>query len=87
MAAPIKPALKRAFGNDSWTWVPAIADAYAPTVAEVTAATGFNLSCSLFGDQDGVTAHHREGDPAAASVRDRRPSRSNGATTNSAWPT
>lgn len=56
MAAPIKPALVRAFGNDSWTFVPAIADKTAPTVAEVTAATGFNLSCSLFGDQEDVSA-------------------------------
>ena len=56
MAAPIKPALKRAYGNDSWAWVPAIADTSAPTVAELTAAAGFNLSCSLFGDQDGVSA-------------------------------
>jgi hypothetical protein len=55
MAAPIKPALKRAFGNDSYTWVPAIAVKTAPTAAEVEAATGFNLSCSLFGEQEGVT--------------------------------
>lgn len=56
MAAPIKPALKRAFGNDAWTWVPAIAVKSGPTVAEVTAVAGFNLSCSLFGEQEGVTA-------------------------------
>lgn len=55
MAAPIKPALKRAFGNDAWTFVPAIANTSAPTVAEVTAATGFNLSCSLFGEQEGIS--------------------------------
>lgn len=56
MAAPIKPALKRAFGNDSWTWVPAVATKTAPTVAEVTAAGGFNLSCSLFGEQEGISS-------------------------------
>lgn len=56
MAAPIKPALKRAQGNDSWLWVPAIADQTAPTLAEVNAAAGFNLSCSLFSDQEGVSA-------------------------------
>lgn len=55
MAAPIKPPLKRAFGNDSWTWVPAIGDKSAPTVAEAEAAGGFNLSCSLFGEQEGIT--------------------------------
>jgi hypothetical protein len=57
MTAPIKPALKRAFARDIWRWVPAIANTAAPTVAEVTAVTGFNLSCSLFGDtQDGFDA-------------------------------
>lgn len=56
MAAPIKPALVRAYGADAWAFVPAIADPAAPTLAEVNAATGFNLSCSLFADQEGVTA-------------------------------
>lgn len=56
MAAPIKPTLVRAFGNESWAWVPAIADTSAPTIAELQAATGFNLSCSLFGEQEGITA-------------------------------
>lgn len=57
MSVPVKPALKRAFARDRWYWVPAIADPTAPTVAEITAATGFNLSCSLFGDtQDGFDA-------------------------------
>ena len=56
MAQPIKPALVRAFGSDSWAWVPAIADTSAPTVAELTAASGFNLSCALFGEQEGLSA-------------------------------
>lgn len=56
MAAPIKPALKRALANDSWVFVPAIANKQTPVLAEVTAATGFNLSCSVFGEQDGFTA-------------------------------
>lgn len=56
MAAPIKPALVRAFGNDSWAWVPAIANVAAPTALELEAATAFNLSCSLFGEQEGLTA-------------------------------
>lgn len=56
MAAPIKPALVTAFGNDSWIWVPAIAAPTGPTVAEIEAAAGFNLSCSLFGEQEGFTA-------------------------------
>lgn len=57
MSVPVKPALKRAFARDRWYWVPAIADPAAPTVAEITATAGFNLSCSLFGDtQDGFDA-------------------------------
>lgn len=55
MAAPIRPALKQAFGNDSWGFVPAVADITAPTVAELTATGGFNLSCSLFAEQDGLS--------------------------------
>jgi len=55
MAAPVKPALKRAYGNDAWGFVPAVADIDAPTVAELTAAGGFNLSCSLFGEQEGMS--------------------------------
>src|SRR3546814_8758058 len=56
MAAPIKPALKRALANDSWVFVPAFANKATPVLAEVTAATGFNLSCSVFGEQEGFTA-------------------------------
>lgn len=57
MSVPVKPALKRAWARDRWLWVPAIADPSAPTVAEITAAAAFNLSCSLFGDtQEGFTA-------------------------------
>ena len=54
MAAPIKPPLKRSWVRDRWLWVPAIADKTAPAIAEIQAAAGFNLSCSVFGDsQDG----------------------------------
>ncbi len=57
MSVPVKPALKRAWARDRWYWVPAIAVRTAPTVAEITAAAGFNLSCSLFGDtQEGFSA-------------------------------
>lgn len=56
MAAPTKPTLVKAFGNESWTFVVAIASKAAPTVLELEAATGFNLSCSLFGDQEGLSA-------------------------------
>ena len=56
MAAPIKPALKKAFGNDAWGFVPAVGSISAPTVAELTAVGGFNLSCSVFGEQDGISS-------------------------------
>lgn len=57
MSVPVKPALKRAYARDRWYWVPAVGNTAAPTVAEVTASGGFNLSCSLFGDtQDGFDA-------------------------------
>ena len=55
MAAPTKPQLKTANGKDSWWFVPAIANQAAPTALEVNAATGINISCYLFAEQDGVT--------------------------------
>lgn len=58
MAVPIKPPLRRAYARDRWLWVPAVADTDAPTVAEIQAAAGFNLSCSVFGDsQEGFAAN------------------------------
>lgn len=56
MSVPIKPALSRSFARDSWAWVPAIANPASPTVAELEATAAFNLSCSIFGDQEAVTA-------------------------------
>lgn len=56
MAAPTKPALVSAFGTESWIWVIAVANKSAPTAAEVEAATGWNISCNLFGEQEGFTA-------------------------------
>ncbi|VXC08757.1 hypothetical protein [Aeromicrobium sp. 9AM] len=55
MAAPTKPALVKAFGNESWIFVLTIASKTAPTAVEIEAATGINLSCALFGDQDGLS--------------------------------
>ncbi|KAB2807986.1 hypothetical protein F9L07_25285 [Pimelobacter simplex] len=60
MAAPIQPALKRAFGNDSWGFAPAIADILIPKVTELNAASGFNLSCSLFGEQGDPTSNQEK---------------------------
>lgn len=48
MAAPIRPASAKAFKREKWLWVPAIADITAPTVAELAAATGLDISCYLF---------------------------------------
>lgn len=57
MAVPTKPPLKQAYGNDSWGFVLAVASITAPTLLELNASTGFNLSCSVFGDsQEGFTA-------------------------------
>lgn len=55
MAAPLKPALKTAFGKESWGFVLAVGNINAPTLAELNASAGFNLSCSIFGEQEGVT--------------------------------
>lgn len=57
MAVPTKIAPKRSYARNRWLWVPAIADTSAPTVAEITAAAGINLSCAVFGDtQEGTDA-------------------------------
>lgn len=56
MVAPTKPQLVTANGKDSWFFVPAVASKAAPTVAEVNAALGLNISCFLWSDFEGVTA-------------------------------
>jgi hypothetical protein len=56
MAAPSKPQLVTANGKDSWFFIPAVADKTAPTVAEVNAATGLNISCYLWSDFEGLTS-------------------------------
>ena len=55
MAAPTKPVKKMANGNDAWVFVTAIADITAPKLTEVNAAGAYNLSCSVFAEQDGPT--------------------------------
>ena len=55
MAVPTKPELKRSQANDSWGFVPAVAVPSAPTLAELNATAGYNLSCSIFSDQEGPT--------------------------------
>lgn len=56
MVAPIKPQLVTANGKDCWFFVPAIANVYAPTAAEINAATGLNISCFLWAEFEGVTS-------------------------------
>lgn len=56
MTAPLKPALVRSYGAESWGFVTAIANKSAPALTELNALAGFNLSCSVFGEQDGVTS-------------------------------
>ena len=56
MAAPTKIALKQALGMDSWGFVLAVASIATPKLTELTATAGFNLSCSVFGEQEGLTS-------------------------------
>lgn len=56
MVAPVKPALSRALGADSWMWALAIANINEPVLGEINALSAFNMSCSLFREQDGLGA-------------------------------
>lgn len=55
MVAPTKPRKVQAQGKTSWWLVPAIANLQAPTVAEINAATGINISCAMLADGDSLT--------------------------------
>lgn len=55
MVAPSKPQLVTSNGKDSWFFVPAIANKTAPTIVELNAAAGLNISCYLFAEFEGVT--------------------------------
>jgi hypothetical protein len=56
MVAPVKPRKVQANGKDSWWLVPAIADLAEPSVTEINAATGINVSCTLLASYEGMTA-------------------------------
>ena len=56
MVAPIKPKKVRALGKESFWLVPAVANVTAPTIVEINAATGINLSCTLLATVEGLTA-------------------------------
>lgn len=47
MVAPVKPRKVQMNGRQSFWLVPAVAIKTAPTILEINAATGINLSCSL----------------------------------------
>lgn len=48
MAAPIRPTSVKAYGREKWVFVPTIASIAAPTISEVNAAGGLDISCMLF---------------------------------------
>lgn len=55
MVSPTKPRKVQANGKDSWWLVPAIANETAPSITEINAATGINVSCTLLASYEGVT--------------------------------
>lgn len=55
MAAPIKPQKVTANGKDSWWFLPAIASLKMPTIAEINAVSGLNITCFLTAEQEGFT--------------------------------
>ena len=56
MATPLTPAGVKTFGKETWTFVPAIADKNAPTVAEVTATEALHLQGFIYADgAEGMT--------------------------------
>lgn len=48
MAAPIRPPSAKAYGREKWAYVPTVANINAPTLAELNAAAGLDISCYLF---------------------------------------
>ena len=56
MVAPTKPRKVQANGKDSWFLVPAVAVRTAPTVAELNALAGLNISCTLLASFEGTSA-------------------------------
>lgn len=48
MAAPIRPASSKSYGREKWQFVPTIASIVAPTITEINAVSGLDISCMLF---------------------------------------
>ena len=66
MTTPIRPAAAKVYGREKWVFVPAIANTSAPTIAELTATGGIDMSCYFYSSttkpsvsQDGVTTPGR----------------------------
>lgn len=55
MVAPVKPRKVTARGKDSWWLVPTIANIANPTILEINAATGINISCAVLAEGDSLT--------------------------------
>jgi hypothetical protein len=56
MVAPVKPRKVRAHGKDSWWLVPTVATPGAPSITEINAVTGINISCTVLAEGDSLTA-------------------------------
>jgi hypothetical protein len=48
--AAIRPAGTKAYGRDSWVFVPTIADLESPTVAELTGVSTLDMSCYFYAE-------------------------------------
>lgn len=57
MAAPIRPASSKAFKREKWLYVPALTTPDSPSLAELVAATGLDISCYLFDSSARPTAN------------------------------
>lgn len=54
MVSPVKPRKVQMNGKQSFWLVPAVANKQAPTIVEINAITGINLSCSLLKSFSGL---------------------------------
>lgn len=55
MVSPTKPRKVQSKGKDSWWLVSTIADIENPTVLEINAVTGINISCAVLAEGDSLT--------------------------------
>lgn len=70
MAAPLRPTSTKTYGRENWKFLPAIASQAAPTLTEINAATGLDITLVAFGSGTGwptqetnrVTREKRFGD-------------------------